>query len=340
MTEPAEAPRTPERDAGPVELSVVVVHYRVPDLLLRALRHLGRAVPGAEVILVDTDPDREVLRRAREAHPGLRTLAAVNHSYAAAANAGLKLARGRFLAPMNPDVFVEPDTFERLLAALDARPRAGVAAPLARTPRGRRQDHGPLYHPHYLRLALRPGGSVRVPWVPGLLHVLRREALMAVGGYDASLRFYNEDMDLCRRLRAAGYHALLVDAPVLHLSGSSTPSSGAFLVEGVRGGYQLSRRYLPPPLRRLHRQALRLGGAAAAAVASLPERRRAFQAIAAMARDGTFDEPPFGDTLAEVSGTAPGSAGSPTARGAGAVEGHGRGEQAGATEDAGTGGRA
>lgn len=278
---------------------MVLVHYRVPEILLEALGRLARAAPGAEVVLVDTDPDPALFARARAVVPGLIAVGAPNHSYAHAANVGLKRARGHFVALMNPDVYVERDTLPRLLAALRDHPSAGVAAPLARTPGGRRQDHGPLYHANYVRLGARPGGSVRVPWVPGYLHLLRREALDAVGGMDASLRFYNEDIDFCRRLRGAGYHARLVDVPVVHLGGSSTPSTGAFLVEGVRGGYQLSRRYLPPPLRRAHRLALLAWASVAAASSADGERRDAYRAVAAMAFRNRFDEAPFGATLTD-----------------------------------------
>jgi N-acetylglucosaminyl-diphospho-decaprenol L-rhamnosyltransferase len=225
---------------------------------------------------------------------------APNHSYAHAVNVGLKRADGAFLAHMNADVYVEPATFARLLDALERHPDAGVAAPLARTPQGRRQDHGLLYHRHYLRLGLHPGGSVRVPWLTGCLQVVRRSVLDRIGGLDPSLRFYNEDMEFCLRARAAGFHCLLVDVPVLHLGGSATPNAGAFLVEGVRGGYQLSRRYLPAPARLAHRVALAAWGSLGGAFAREPERRRALRRIAAMARSGRFDESPFGDTLQDL----------------------------------------
>lgn len=300
MAPDAQEPGAAAGGSGPPpELSVVVVHHRVPDVLLAALTRLTRGAPDAEVVLVDTDPDPALVLRARRVLPALVALAAPNHSYAFAANVGIKRARGRFVALMNPDVYLETDTLPRLLAVLRGHPTAGVAAPVARTPAGRRQDHGPLFHPNYLRLALAPGGSVRVAWVPGYLHLVRREALSAAGGLDASLRFYNEDADFCRRLRRAGFHARLVDAPVLHLGGSSTPASPAFLVEGLRGGYQLSRRYLPRPLRRAHRRALLAWARLAAAWASGPDRRDAYRAVAAMARSGRFDEPPFGATLTD-----------------------------------------
>ena len=282
------------------ELSVVVVHHRTPEILAACLERLARSRPPVRPIVVDTAPDDGVLAAVRARHPEVLTLTAANHSYAHAVNVGLKLASGALVAHMNADVFVETDTFARLSDALERDPGAGVAAPLARTPQGRRQDHGLLYHPHYLRLALRPGGSVRVPWLTGCLQLVRRPLLERIGGLDPSLRFYNEDLEFCLRARAAGFACRLVDAPVLHLGGRSTPADGAFLVEGVRGGYQLTRRYLPRPARVAHRAALALWGALGSAVAREPERRRTLARIAGMARGGSFDDPPFGPTLADT----------------------------------------
>ncbi|MEJ2667396.1 MAG: glycosyltransferase family 2 protein, partial [Deinococcales bacterium] len=251
-------------------VSVVIVHHRVPEVLAEALERLRRHAPRAEIVLVDTAPDEAVVARASAALPHLTIVRAPNHSYAYAVDLGLKRARRRLALLMNADVYLQAGVVERLVAALEAHPRAAAAAPLARTVAGRREDHGPLYHVHYLRLALKPGGSVRVPWLPGSLMLVRRAALAQVGGLDASLRFYNEDVDLCLRLRAAGHDCRLVDVPVLHLGGASTPTSPDFLVEGVRGAYQLSRRYLPVPLRRAHRIMLIAWGTAAARLSATP----------------------------------------------------------------------
>jgi len=287
------------------EPSVLVVHHRTPEILVACLERLAHSRLPVRPIVVDTAPDEGTLASVRARYPEALTLTAPNHSYAHAVNVGLERAAGAFVAHMNADVFVEPDTFAHLVGALEHDPGAGVAAPLARTPQGRRQDHGLLYHPHYLRLELRPGRSVRVPWLTGCLQVVRRSVLERIGGLDASLRFYNEDLEFCLRARAAGFGCRLVDTPVLHLGGSSTPADGAFLVEGVRGGYQLSRRYLPRPARLAHRAGLMAWGALGSALARKPERRRALARVAAMARSGSFDDAPFGSSLADPPAGAP-----------------------------------
>src|SRR5690606_2403921 len=107
-----------------------------------------------------------------------------NHSYSRAVNLGLKRLTEPFLVVMNADVLVEPDTFERLLAALEEDSGAGLAGPLALTPRGHPQDLGLPYRLAYAR-ALRAGGSgTRVAWLSGCLQLIQRRVYENIGGYD------------------------------------------------------------------------------------------------------------------------------------------------------------
>lgn len=286
----------------PPELSIVVVHHGVPRVLARCLDRIASHAPEAEVVLVDTAPDEAVLSDACRRVPGLRIRRAPNHSLAHAVNIGLRATGGRLVVHMNADVYLEADTLHRLRAALESDPRAGLAGPLARTQAGRSQDLGPLYALHYARLRLRSGRAgagahVPVPWLAGFLQLVRREVLADCGGLDASLRFYNEDLEFCLRARRAGYRCLLVDAPVVHLGGSSTPSAAAFEVEGYRGGLQLSRRFLPRWARRLHELGVLLLSAAMSRWARDPVRREAHRAIGAMVRSRRYDDSPFGATL-------------------------------------------
>jgi hypothetical protein len=46
-----------------------------------------------------------------------------------------------------------------------------------------------------------------------------------------------------------GYRCALVATEVIHVGGSSTPPEGRFLIEGLRGGYALTRRGAPPAVR-------------------------------------------------------------------------------------------
>ncbi len=61
--------------------------------------------------------------------------------------------------------------------------------------------------------------SVRqdVDWLVGAALMVRREALLQVGGFDEAFFMYSEEMDLCRRLRQQGYRVVYEpEALVIH----------------------------------------------------------------------------------------------------------------------------
>ena len=283
------------------ELGVVVVHHRTPGHLYDALWRIGAAMPAPMVVLVDTAPDDEVLTAAAKIVPDLVVVPTANHSYSHAVNRGwqelARLGAPRYLAQMNADVMVEPDTFERLIAALDADPGAGIAGPLPVTASGKPQDLGPLYAFEYRRLRRSSAGSVKVRWLSGCMQLVKPAVLEAVGAFDTAYRFANEDMEFCLRAAGAGFTSLLVDARVVHLGGSSTPKHPAFHVEGRRGGYLLSSKYLPPPLSFLHRGFLRTEAALGSALARDPVVKVGHQRMARLIRDGAWHRSPFGATL-------------------------------------------
>jgi N-acetylglucosaminyl-diphospho-decaprenol L-rhamnosyltransferase len=65
-------------------------------------------------------------------------------------------------------------------------------------------------------------GAREVDWVSGACFLARREAWDAVGGFDRTYFMYMEDVDLCWRLRAAGWSvAYEPAAEVVHIQGVS-----------------------------------------------------------------------------------------------------------------------
>ncbi|HUS17513.1 MAG TPA: glycosyltransferase, partial [Chloroflexia bacterium] len=62
-----------------------------------------------------------------------------------------------------------------------------------------------------------------VDWVTGACMLVRREALLAVHGFDPGYFMYSEELDLCRRLRRAGWLIAYVPvAVVVHHEGRSS----------------------------------------------------------------------------------------------------------------------
>jgi GT2 family glycosyltransferase len=286
------------------DLGIAVITYRTPQLALDCLQRLRQAAPAASIVLVDTAPDAAFQQRLAAEQPAVRYLAAPNHSYARSVNLGLAALQTGQLLLMNADVLVEADTLGRLQDALGRTPRGGVVGPLALTPAGEPQPLGLPYQRFYRRLfAARrsaPAGraaAVPVTWLSGCMQLLDRAAWQASGGYDEAFRFFNEDMDFCLRLTTAGYACQLVDAPVVHLGGASTPSHPAFHVEGRRGGVLLARRHHSRPFRAAQMAFLWTEALVGALLAGTAQQRQGHRWMLRLLRSGAWNQSPFGATL-------------------------------------------
>lgn len=282
-------------------VAVVVVHHRTPELLVECLASLRGAAPTATIAVVDTAPEAEFGSYLERAFDAVLWLPTTNHSYSHAVNTGVGATSEPLVALMNADVLVGERTLSDLVGALARDPASAAAGPFALDGRGRPQDLGPAYRVHYLRATRAAArgdtaGAV-VPWLSGAFQLVRRSAFEEVGGYDRSLRFTNEDLDFCLKLRRRGHFLRLVDTRVTHLGGSATPRHAAFMAEGRRGGYVISQRYQPPIVQALHRAYLRAESFLGARFARSPEARRASELVAAMLRDSSWDKSPFGATL-------------------------------------------
>jgi hypothetical protein len=62
-----------------------------------------------------------------------------------------------------------------------------------------------------------------VDWVPGAFSIIRAEALAKIGFFDPDFFLYSEEVDLCRRIKSAGYQIWYwPDIVVIHIGGESS----------------------------------------------------------------------------------------------------------------------
>lgn len=232
-------------------LGVVVVGYRQPQLVCQALRALvhGSRVPDA-VVVVDVDPTDPFEPDACALDLPVRVVTvAGNPGYAAACNAGAAALETPWLLFLNADVTVSTTAVAAVLAEAAADPDVGVATCRLVLP-DRTMDHAChrgipsvwdslAYKLHLDRLAprWRTVGHYRLSWLdPSATHdveacsgafaLVRRDALDAIGGWDEAYRFYAEDLDLCLRMRAAGWRVRYVgEHTALHQKGAARRSA-------------------------------------------------------------------------------------------------------------------
>jgi N-acetylglucosaminyl-diphospho-decaprenol L-rhamnosyltransferase len=242
---------------APGDVSVVVVSHNTRDHLGHCLASVAR---GHEVIVVDngsTDGSRELVR---ERFPDVHLLElAENRGFGAANNEGMKIGSGRYFLILNADAWPVDDGIERLVAFADANPRAAVVGPrllnldgtLQRSVRGFPTRWRIATEYFFLRkLAPRSRAvnafygagfdhrSVReADFLMGAVLLLRRDAVDEVGGFDESFFMFSEEVDLCYRMRAAGWSVVFYPgAEFVHVGGASTRLEwGRMYREQLRG---------------------------------------------------------------------------------------------------------
>ena len=166
------------------------------------------------------------------------------HGFAANHNAAFLRASGKFFCVLNPDIRICSDPFPSLLACV-RQENVGVAAPRVVNSRGEVEDSArPFPTPSILvakALGLASGryaieDSVFFPdWVAGMFMLFPNEIFRRIGGFDESYFLYYEDIDLCARLRIAGYRtALCPDAVVIHDARRSSHHSLKYFVWHAR----------------------------------------------------------------------------------------------------------
>lgn len=145
---------------------------------------------------------------------------AVPKGFAANHNAAFAHCDTPYFAVVNPDVRLAEDPFPALVRALQD-PCVALAAPGIVDAAGRRADHarGLVTPLEILRRAVGapPPAPAHPAWLAGMFLVFRSEVYGRLGGFDEGYRLYCEDVDLCARLRLAGYGFRVVDeAQVVH----------------------------------------------------------------------------------------------------------------------------
>ena len=231
------------------ELSIVVVHWNVPELLDACLRSIaaerGRAAGfTCETIVVDCASPTDGHRAVVAAHSDVTLIElAENRGYAAGCNTGLAASRGDAVLLLNPDIELEPGSLEALYRGLRIASHIGMTAPLLLNPDGSQQSAGYRFPgptsllfdllPVPARLVESPLNGralvgdgiqpIRIDYPLGAAMCVRRAAADTAGPLDEGYGMYSEEIDWAHRLAERGWTTLLIPtARVVHHGGRST----------------------------------------------------------------------------------------------------------------------
>ena len=203
------------------DISVSIVNTNNRQLLLSCLESLHASMTpeiGVEIVVLDNASEDRSAEAVRERFPGVRLLAQrFRAGFGANHNTVIRATNGRYVFVLNEDTTSDDWGFARLLAEMDAYPRTAALGPRLVYPDGRHQGSAWRFPTPLVSLVGLPTlGKVgidqskgkrprAVDWVVGAALLLRREALDSVGLFDEGFFIYFEEVDLCLRLRRAGW---------------------------------------------------------------------------------------------------------------------------------------
>ena len=226
-------------------------------MLKRYLPSVVAHTKGAEIIVADngsTDNSLEVL--AKE-FPGVQTIVLdKNYGFAEGYNRAIAQVESEYVVLLNSDVEVTDGWLDPVLAYLDAHSDVAAVQPKVRS--WLRRTHfehagaaggylSKLYFPYCRGRVLwhveedkgQYDTEAEVDWTSGACMCVRTKVYKECGGLDAAFFAHMEEIDLCWRMRNAGWRLVcLPQSVVYHLGG------GALSYESPRKTYLNHRNNL------------------------------------------------------------------------------------------------
>ncbi len=232
-----------------MELSIIVVNWKSVDFVLDCIESIHKTTRdvGYEIIVVDNASGDDCCRIVSQAHPSVVVVGSErNIGFARANNLGAEKSKGEYLLFLNPDTVVLGEALKTMVARMRCTEHLGAlgcrllnrdlslqtscvqAFPnLTNQILGvewlrKRSPRLPLWGMRALYASVHQD-VFDVDAVSGACIMLRRDVFEQVGGFSTEYFMYAEEIDLCCKVRQAGWRVGYVpDAQIVHFGGESS----------------------------------------------------------------------------------------------------------------------
>lgn len=235
-----------------IELSIIIVHFKVKHILYDCLRSIEKNPPKVsyEIIVVDNDDVKTVDTHLKAFFPRVRYIPAPeNLGYGKGNNLGVRVSNGKYIFILNPDTLVRPGMFDSLVNFLKQHKNVGAVSPSLYDQFGKiykSQGTGQLnvfsgifglsflnklfpnnlFSKNYWLKDIRRDIPYQVGVVPGTAFLIEKKLFNKVGGFDKNFFLYFEESDLCKRIIEVNRELYIIPtAKLIHLWAISTPPS-------------------------------------------------------------------------------------------------------------------
>ena len=228
-----------------MKVAVVILNYNGKAFLERFLAQVVASCPDwAEVIVADnasTDGSADFMR---ECFPNVRLIEnGSNEGFSTGYNLALQKVDAQYFVLLNSDIEVAPGWIEPVVALMDADPQIAACQPKILSYHHKEQfeyagacggfidKYGyPFCRGRVFQHLEADQGQYDTPmevfWATGACMFVRADLYRKFGGLDDSFFAHMEEIDLCWRLKNAGYKVFCCPASrVYHIGGGTLPKN-------------------------------------------------------------------------------------------------------------------
>lgn len=236
MTESAEGSK--------FDLSIIIVTWNTKELAKRCLDHIraSKDTLNKQILLVDNGSNDGTAQLVKKNYSEVRLIeSATNLGFTRGNNLAYKQVTGKYILMLNSDAFIEPTTLQTCVDFMEQTLDCGVLGARLRGEDGVLKPSA-RYFPTPLRFLLRdlgldgkvPGvGALDAPqcdhsmvqecdWVVGCYLLTRKQIIDDLGYFlREDLFMYNDDNDLCLRIKRRGWKVIFYPTDVVHIGGAT-----------------------------------------------------------------------------------------------------------------------
>ncbi len=227
------------------EVSIIIVTWNSEEYIedcLTAIKKGESPTRPYEIIIVDNASQDKTVELAKEKFPDIRMIEnSSNLGLSRAVNQGAKISTGKYILLLNPDVVVKEDAIQELYQFMEQKEDVGACGPRFWTLSGKLQ-RSCRELPSFRNLFTEFTGLGRLTkcsswkmWYfkhselrevdqpMGSCLLIRKKVFDEIGGMNSRYPIFMNDVDLCYRIKKAGYKIYFVpSANVSHYLGGST----------------------------------------------------------------------------------------------------------------------
>jgi GT2 family glycosyltransferase len=258
-----------KRIKSSMDLSIIIVNYNTKDLLINCVESIVKHTKDLkyEIVIVDNN-SKDIVKRSwfKDLNSKLNlkiVLNKENKGFGTANNSGLNKSEGEYILFLNSDTLIHDNVFFEMVQWIKANKNVGVVSCALKNADGSLEGSGGYFptlskvfawmffledipfldtlikpfHPVHGQSFIYSGTKQfekkrKQDWVTGAFMLIPEKVLNKVGAFDEDYFMYTEEVDLCFRIKKAGYLIwYLPEWWITHLGSASSTKEFPLLQE-------------------------------------------------------------------------------------------------------------